>query len=119
MRAALLLLATHTAAAATLQPTVKPALAQNHKLQLAPDPVATIVTLRGGASLGPITPTVGAWLQVVLEAYVRAPSHLLPHVCSLTRAPSRVLPHACSLTRAPAAAAVPRRLPRACPSSSR
>ena len=96
MRAALLLLATHTAAAATLQPTVKPALAQNHKLQLAPDPVATIVTLRGGASLGPITPTVGAWLQVVLEAYVRAPSHLLPHVCSLTRAPSRVLPNACA-----------------------
>ena len=93
--AALLLLATHTAAAATLQPTVKPALAQN-KLQLAPDAVATIVTLRGGASLGPITPTVGAWLQVVLEAYVRAPSHLLPHTCSLMRAPSRFLPHSCA-----------------------
>ena len=31
--------------------------------------LAPTLSLRGGASLGPVTPTVGAWVQVALEVY--------------------------------------------------
>lgn len=64
---ALLALTTNAAAFATNAAThtlTKPTFAK-------PEPVVAtnILALRGGASLGPLTATGGAWLQVILEVY--------------------------------------------------
>lgn len=65
LRALSLMLLLATATAATI---VKPRLPPTASVaDISVD--NKLMALRGGASLGPITPTAGAWLQVVLELY--------------------------------------------------
>jgi len=71
--ATLVLLLGATTAANMVKPTLPPrAAVANKPTAIADKPAATLMALRGGASVGAITPTVGAWLQVALEAYFLA-----------------------------------------------